>query len=108
MKWIRIAQAKGFDWKRELRKYVTVYRSTEHPTTGKCPPELLFNRKMRGKLPDICESKTTALDVCDRGAEQKGKAKMYADERQGDQCSKVDTGHSIGSTRQNRQVYNTI
>jgi len=43
---IRIAQAEGLDWKKELRKYVTVYRSIEHTTTGKSPAELLFNRKI--------------------------------------------------------------
>ncbi|CAL9687298.1 unnamed protein product [Knipowitschia caucasica] len=95
MKRIRIAQAEGLDWKRELRKYVTVYRSIEHPITGKSPAELLFNRKMRGKLPDICEMKTSALDVRDRDAEQKGKAKIYADERRGAQYSKVDIGDTV-------------
>lgn len=95
MKRIRIAQAEGLDWKKELRKYVTVYRSLEHPTTGKSPAELLFNRKMRGKLPDICESNTKALDVRDRDAEQKGKAKLYADERRGAQYSKVDIGDTV-------------
>ena len=35
MKRIRIAQSDGLDWKKELRKYVTVYRSIIHPTTGK-------------------------------------------------------------------------
>ncbi|KAL1021685.1 hypothetical protein UPYG_G00016520 [Umbra pygmaea] len=95
MKRIKIARAEGLDWKRELRKYVTVYRSIEHATTGKSPAELLFNRKMRGKLPDIGESSTTALEVRDRDAEQKGKAKLYADERRGVQYSKVDVGDTV-------------
>ncbi|KAF7709013.1 hypothetical protein HF521_018070, partial [Silurus meridionalis] len=46
MKRIQIAQAEGLDWKKELRKYVSAYRSIEHPTTGKSPAELLFNRKI--------------------------------------------------------------
>ncbi len=53
MKRVQIAQAEGQDWKRELRKYVTVYRSIQHSTMGKSPAELLFQRKIRGKLPDI-------------------------------------------------------
>lgn len=48
----------------ELRE-VTVYMSIDNATTGKSPAELLFNRKTRGKLPDICESQTD-LEVCDR------------------------------------------
>uniref|UniRef100_A0A669BA80 Gypsy retrotransposon integrase-like protein 1 n=1 Tax=Oreochromis niloticus TaxID=8128 RepID=A0A669BA80_ORENI len=95
MKRIRIAQAEGLDWKRELRKNVTVYRSIEHPTTSKSPAELLFNRKMRGKLPNISEAKTTELDVRDRDAEQKGKSNISADERRGAEYSKVDTGDTV-------------
>lgn len=95
MKRIKIAQAEGLDWKCELRKYVTVYRSIEHATTGKSPAELLFNRKTRGKLPDICESRTTALEVRDKDAEQKGKAKLYADEQRRAQYSKVDIGDTV-------------
>ena len=95
MKRIRIAQAEGLDWKRELRKYVTVYRSIEHATTGKSPAELLFNRKIRGKLPDLYGSHTASLEVRDRDAEQKGKAKLYADERRGARYSQVDVGDTV-------------
>lgn len=41
------------------------------------------------------ELNTTALDVRDRDAEQKRKAKLYADERRGAQYSKVDIGDTI-------------
>lgn len=95
MKRIRIVQAEGLDWKCEVRKCGTASCSIDHPTTGKSPAELLFNRKMKGKLPDICESKTIALDVRDREAEQNWKAKMYADERRAAQYSKVDTGDTV-------------
>ncbi len=78
MKRVQIAQAEGQDWKRELRKYVTVYRSIQHSTTGKSPAELLFQRKIRGKLPDIATPHSD-LEARDRDAEQKGKAKIYAD-----------------------------
>ena len=40
----RITQAEGVEWKKELRRYVTKYRSIDHTTTGKSPAELLFNR----------------------------------------------------------------
>ncbi|KAJ8366291.1 hypothetical protein AAFF_G00363010 [Aldrovandia affinis] len=89
LKRIRIAESEGLDWKRELRKYVTVYRSIDHATTGKSPAELLFNRKMRGKLPDISTAQAD-LEVRDRDAEQKGKSKIYADERRGAKYSDVD------------------
>ena len=50
LKRIQIAQAESRDWRKEMRKYLTSYRSIAHPTTGKSPAELLFGRKMRGKL----------------------------------------------------------
>lgn len=95
MKRIRIAQIEGLDWKSELRKYVTVYRSLEHATTGKSPAELLFRRKMRGKLPDVGEMRASELEVRDRDAEQKGKAKLYADERRGAKDSNVGIGDTV-------------
>ncbi|KAJ8389700.1 hypothetical protein AAFF_G00114060 [Aldrovandia affinis] len=94
LKRIRIAESEGLDWKRELRKYVTVYRSIDHATTGKSPAELLFNRKMRGKLPDISTAQAD-LEVRDRDAEQKGKSKIYADERRGAKYSDVDIGDTV-------------
>ena len=89
MKRIRIAQSDGLDWKKELRKYVTVYRSITHPSTGKSPAELLFNRKIRGKLPELLEANTD-LEVCDRDTEQKAKSKLYADTRRGAQQSHAE------------------
>ena len=50
MKLIRIAQAAGLDWKKELRKYVAKYRGLPH---GKSLAELNYNRKFRGRLPDF-------------------------------------------------------
>lgn len=59
MKRIKIAQAEGLDWKWELWKYVTSYRSLEHATARKSPAELSFNWKMRGELSDIRVTDTT-------------------------------------------------
>jgi len=79
MKRIRIAQAEGVDWKKELRRYVTKYRSIDHTTTGKSPAELLFNRKMRGKLPELHADCRLDLETRDRDTEVKAKTKAYAD-----------------------------
>jgi len=71
-----------------------VYRSIEHTTTGKSPAELLFNRKIRGKLPNLSEA-CKDQQVCDRDAEEKAKAKKYADDRRGAQYSKVNVGDTV-------------
>lgn len=94
MKRIRIAQSDGLDWKKELRKYVTVYRGITHTTTGKSPAELLFNRKIRGKLPELIETHTDQ-EVCDRDSEQKAKSKVYADTTRGARHSEVSVGDTV-------------
>uniref|UniRef100_A0AAV2J4I9 Uncharacterized protein n=1 Tax=Knipowitschia caucasica TaxID=637954 RepID=A0AAV2J4I9_KNICA len=94
MKRIRIAHAEGLDWQKELRKYVTVYRSIEHSTTGRSPAELLFNRKLRGKLPDISTPRID-IEARDTDAENKGKYAEYADQRRGAKPSPVQVGDEI-------------
>lgn len=64
MKRIRIAQSDGLDWKKELRKYVTVNISINHATTGKSPTELVELH--------------TDQEVCDHDTEQKAKTNVYA------------------------------
>ena len=46
LKRMKIAQAEGKEWKKEVCKYLVAYRSTPHTTTGVSPAELLFGRKM--------------------------------------------------------------
>ena len=47
LKRMRIAQAEGKEWKKELRKYLMAYRSSRHTTTGVSPAELSFGIKER-------------------------------------------------------------
>jgi len=42
MKRLQIAQAENLNWRKELRTYVSKYRSIPHTTTGRSPAELLF------------------------------------------------------------------
>ncbi|XP_052799124.1 uncharacterized protein K02A2.6-like [Mya arenaria] len=53
LKRIKIANAEGKNWKIEIRKFLLAYRTTPHSTTGVPPSELMFNRKIRTKLPEI-------------------------------------------------------
>ena len=53
MKRIRIAHAEGKDYKTELKRYLVSYRNSPHSITGKSPAEMLFGRKLRGKLPQL-------------------------------------------------------
>ena len=95
MKRVRIAQAAGLNWKKELRTYVAKYRGLPHSTTGKSPAELNYNRKFRGKLPDFTLEYRDDLDVRDKDAELKGLSKMHADERRGARYTNVDVGDEV-------------
>lgn len=55
LKRLRLAHAEGKDWKRELVKYMAVYRTTPHHTTGKTPAFLLMGRHLRTKLPYLSQ-----------------------------------------------------
>ena len=95
MKRVRIAQAAGLYWKKELRPYVAKYRGLPHSTTGKSPAELNYNRKFRGQLPDFTLEYRDDLDVRDKDAELKGLSKMHAGERRGARYTDVDMGDEV-------------
>lgn len=73
---------------------MATYRAIEHNTTGKSPAELLLKRKIRGKLPDFTMPQNDQ-EVRDHDAEQKGKAKLYADHRRGAKHSQLDVGDQV-------------
>ena len=103
MKQIRIAQAAGQHWRQELYKHVK-YRTTEHPASKKIPPDLLFNQKIRSKLPAFQPDDHTDLEVHDHDDESKGKAKLYAASRRNAKYSNVQIGrpspHEAGEDQQ--------
>ena len=66
-----------------MRKYLTSYRGIEYASPRKSQAELLFHRKMKGKLSDLAKDHVT-VEVRDRDTEQKGKAKTYADAKRGE------------------------
>ena len=94
LKRMRIAQAEGKEWKKEVRKYLVAYRSTPHTTTGISPAELLFGRKMRTKLPEFREE-SVASEVRDRDSEMKAKAKLYTYKKKNAKPSALIPGDKV-------------
>ena len=92
LKRLHIAQAENKPWRAELRKYLTAYRSFPHNTTGRSPAELLFNRKVKGKIPAFRIDHAYDHEVHDRDAEQKAKSKAYADIHCRASPSSIDLG----------------
>ena len=58
MKAIRTLQVEKVDWRKEIDSYLLAYRSTPHTVTGKSPAELMFQRKLRTKLPYLMDIET--------------------------------------------------
>ena len=75
---MQIAQIEREDWKKALQTYLVAYRHNPHPSTGVCPSELLFRRKLRTKLPELREVAKLDKEVRDRGRDKKAKMKEYA------------------------------
>ena len=62
LKSMRIAQAEGKNWRKELFHNLAAYRTTPYTVTGVCPAELLFGRKIRTKMPELRETTVTDDD----------------------------------------------
>ena len=95
LKRLQIAQAENKPWRAELGKYLTAYRSIPHGTTGRSPAELLFNRKFRGKIPDLSIDHAYDHELHDRDAEQKAKTKDYADTQRRASHSNDEAGDEV-------------
>ncbi|KAJ8364328.1 hypothetical protein SKAU_G00131590 [Synaphobranchus kaupii] len=50
---IRTAHAEGKDWLKVLYTFLLAYRSTPHSVMGRSPADLLFNRQIHTKLPQL-------------------------------------------------------
>ena len=70
-----MAEIEGKNWRQELQRFLLQYHSTPHQTTKVAPSELLFNRKIRGYLPELTHKKVINKPM------QDGKNKPGEEER---------------------------
>ena len=91
------AVAENKYYKRVIFKFLLNYRATPHSTTGKSPAELLFNRKIHTKLPElVLQNKAEVhqeLEEKDRKA--KSKMKEYADKNSRAMTSEIKVGDTV-------------
>ena len=99
---MRIAQAEGKNWRKELVHYLAKYRTTPHTVTGVCPAELLFGRKIRTKMPEFRETTVNDGELRDRAWEKNIKAMTYVDERRGAQANDLQTGDQVLLKKKNQ------
>ena len=76
-----MAHVEGKDWRVEMQRFLTAYRSTPHTSTGASPYYLMFGREMKNKLPDITKRSNSEEDVREKDWRNKIKGKEYADAR---------------------------
>ena len=107
LKYLKIIHAKGEDMKSAMNKFLLAYRVTPHCTTGRSPAELLYNRKIRGTLPQfVPESEEvptpSSAVVREQDKLKKEKGAEYGDKRRSAKPSDIREGDLV-LLQQNKQ-----
>ena len=95
LKRLQLAHAEGKDWRRELVRYMAVYRTTPHQTTGQTPAFLLMGRHPRTKLPELSQPTHGDEETRDRDQLMKFKSKQYADASRNAKMGEVKQGDLV-------------
>ena len=94
---LQTAQLEGRNWKQELQRFLLTYRTTPHVTTKVPPCELLFNRTIRGQLPELLAKKVLNKHKQAKENIEKKKAqnKEYYDKRHNTKESEIKEGDTV-------------
>ncbi|GAB0100137.1 uncharacterized protein DMENIID0001_161310 [Sergentomyia squamirostris] len=97
LKRLRISNALNQDWKADLQKYLMMYYTTPHATTGKTPTELCYGRTIRSKIPSLGDLATVppSSEMRDRDQMKKRKGKEVEDARRGAKSSEIKEGDVV-------------
>ena len=84
-------------WKQELQRFLLMYRTTPHSTTKIPPCELLFNRTVKGLLPQLpCKKVLNKHKLAKTNIEnRKANNKRYQDKRRHVKESDIDVGDIV-------------
>lgn len=107
LKRLQLAHAEGRNWKKELIRYMAVYRTTPHHTTGKTPAYLLMGRHPRTKLPELSQPVFGDEDVRDRDQQMKLKSKQYADSNRNARLSELRPGDLVLKKQEKKNKLST-
>ena len=97
VKLVHAAIAEKKDPKLEIERRLMQYRNTPHPSTGKTPSELMFNRVVRTRLPTMRKtmSNTTVQEAREKDIEERLKRKEVRDKRKTAQEQMVKPGMKV-------------
>lgn len=93
LKRLKIANALYGDWRSEMSHYLEMYNNTPHSTTGRSPNELLQNRRLRFKFPEVEDLSTAILssEHRDKDTVQKSLGKEREDAKRRSKPSAIGT-----------------
>lgn len=97
LKRLKISQLEKTDWKDDLLKYLSMYNSTPHSTTGKTPSELFFKRQFRDKIPSLIDFENSQIDsdVRDKDREMKTIGKEVQDRKRKAKENELELGQKV-------------
>lgn len=95
LKRLKIAADEGKNLEIETCKYVLLYNSTPHSTTGSPPAQLLFQRQLRDKLPSITLPSCQRDEILDRDEDKKFKGKQLKDSKSQARSSSLQPGDLV-------------
>lgn len=97
LKRMKIANSLYGNWKAEMDQYLEMYNNTPHSITGRSPNELLQNRRLRFKFPDIEDltSAVSSTEHADKDAVRKWKGKEREDSKRRSKLSNIGVGDVV-------------
>ena len=96
MKAILVAHLEKGDWRREIYKFLTAYRSTPQSTTGASPSFLMFGREMKTKLRELIRDPEFLYEeVRDNDWQKKLRGKVKADTDRNARESSIQIGDTV-------------
>ena len=93
-KCVQTAVAENKNWRIELQTFLLHYRATKHATTNVSPAELLFNRSIKTKLPEMQQCIAPAK-LRARDKRQKEKIKFHANKNKQKSYRKFSVGQPV-------------
>ena len=72
----KTAKLEGKDWEKEISTFLSAYRNTPHPSTGKTPNELVKRYHVRTKLPRLKPDRLPDDSVRKKDSKMKLKGKL--------------------------------
>ena len=96
-KLIHASIAENKDPKKELNRFLLHYRATPHLTTGRSPAEMLFNRKIKTKLPTFphYDESKERKDIRENHDKRKSRQKHYFDKRRRATKKPINVGDKV-------------